>query len=466
MGHRGSKQQDNPQKEHEEHSHHHGTCECPLDHNSQPKSTTNGNSSAETNGGAVPSRDKRSSGEVSKENLTRSTEHHEHHKERRAVSEDGVANAQHQKKSANDLSAARERHETLLKEEKVMGEMSDLLQHQGKREDYHMGPVLGKGHFAVVRKCTSVKTNKEYAVKILGVDSLVNRESLVAELKILRQVKHHPNVVNLIDYFYTDHHFYLVMDLCLGGDLFSQITAHGKFTEHRAAVIAGQVADAVMHIHSCGVIHRDIKPENVLLVSSDPDCPVKVGDFGLSKIVNNDLSVMKTICGTWAYAAPEVILGKPYTSKVDNWSFGVLLYTLVSGYHPFDPYADLPQQEMLQRVTGCFFDFNDPIWARVSETGKRLFALGCCAGVCVGLMILFFFAAIALVAGLIKLDPEERMEFSDVFRSPWMRGQLVPSDSRPDVVFNMHKLRTKRLRLKVRFVKICLALSCFESHLI
>lgn len=277
------------------------------------------------------------------------------------------------KENANKPSkplTAQEIAELHKKEQKVLGEMTDLLQHQGRREDYHMGPVLGKGHFAVVRKCTCKKTGQEYAVKILSIDTLISQESLIAELKILRQVKPHPNVVNLIDYFYSDHHFYVVMDLCLGGDLFAQITKHGKFTEHRAAVIATQVADAIMHIHACGVIHRDIKPENVLLVSNAVDSPVKVADFGLSKIVNSEVSVMKTICGTWAYAAPEVILGKPYTSKVDNWSFGVLLYTLISGYLPFDPYADLPQQEMLRRVAHCVYDFNDPIWKPVSKSGK------------------------------------------------------------------------------------------------
>lgn len=87
---------------------------------------------------------------------------------------------------------------------------------------------------------------------------------------------------------------------------------------------------AIAHCHANGVIHRDIKPENIMVDSNER---VKLLDFGLSKKSKGETD--QTICGTPYYIAPEMIEGDFYNEKVDIWSIGVLLYSLVSGEMPF-----------------------------------------------------------------------------------------------------------------------------------
>ena len=95
---------------------------------------------------------------------------------------------------------------------------------------------------------------------------------------------------------------------------------------------------------------------------------VKIVDFGLSKTLKaND--VMQTVIGTWAYCAPEVFLHKPYTNAVDVWALGILMFIMLAGYHPFDPYGELSDGELIHRIQYDDFDFNEPEWDGVSEEG-------------------------------------------------------------------------------------------------
>ena len=75
-----------------------------------------------------------------------------------------------------------------------------------------------------------------------------------------------------------------------------------------------------------GVVHRDLKPENLLYTTAEPDAVIKISDFGLAKVISNDL--MTTACGTPGYVAPEILIGQGYDMSVDYWSIGVILYVL------------------------------------------------------------------------------------------------------------------------------------------
>lgn len=87
--------------------------------------------------------------------------------------------------------------------------------------------------------------------------------------------------------------------------------------------------------HSMGVVHRDLKPENLLYSSPEPDAVVKISDFGLAKVISNDL--MTTACGTPGYVAPEILIGQGYDFSVDYWSIGVILYVLYSDNKKYSP---------------------------------------------------------------------------------------------------------------------------------
>ncbi|CEP00998.1 unnamed protein product (mitochondrion) [Plasmodiophora brassicae] len=269
---------------------------------------------------------------------------------------------------------------------------------------YEIGAELGKGHFAVVHACVHVGTGVKYAVKVINKRRVTNPMSMREEVTVLRKVGRHPYCIELVDVFEDDSNFYLVMELCTGGDLFSRIVDYGSYSEMDASRTLFQLATALDHIHQQGITHRDLKPENILLLNSTPDSDLKVGDFGLSKIVEGGPSVvMKTICGTWAYCAPEVIEQKPYTSLVDNWTLGVLMFILLSGYHPFDDFGDLPEPELLERIVSCDYSFNDPVWSDISEQPKQM------------------------IRALLKIVPEERMSLADFLASPWIQGKQAKS---------------------------------------
>lgn len=230
---------------------------------------------------------------------------------------------------------------------------------------------LGRGHFGIVRRIQAIDTGLLYACKIIEKKDLIKSTSVVKrEVSILLTVKDHPNIVSLVDTFEDERYFYLVMELCDGGDLFSKVAQQGKYTEVEAAEACRQLASAIHYIHNAGVVHRDIKPENILLTASGQ---IKLADFGLSKVLRPQQQFqMRTLCGTFAYSAREVILRKPYGIKVDNWSLGVLMYILLGGYHPFDPYGDLEEPELLHRIVNGHFDFRDAVWQNVSHEAKML----------------------------------------------------------------------------------------------
>jgi len=104
-----------------------------------------------------------------------------------------------------------------------------------------------------------------------------------------------------------------------------------------------QIMLAVRYLHSMGIVHRDIKPENILYATPDEDSPVKLVDFGLGKILdNNGNGSMSTVCGTPSYLAPEVLQRKGYGKECDVWSAGIILYILLCGFPPFDQGKSVP----------------------------------------------------------------------------------------------------------------------------
>lgn len=115
------------------------------------------------------------------------------------------------------------------------------------------------------------------------------------------------------------------MDFIQGGDLFLLLDRYGALTEVNAKFYLAEVAAALNHLHSIDVIYRDLKPENVLLAI---DGHIRIADFGLSRHVDYGCRA-KTVCGTYEYMAPEVILGQGHGRTADWWSFGILAYEML-----------------------------------------------------------------------------------------------------------------------------------------
>lgn len=263
---------------------------------------------------------------------------------------------------------------------------------------YSVHEELGSGHFAKVVKVTDTRNGESYAMKIIDKKEMIKSQTEVKEeIQILQTVGKHPNIVHLECFFEDAKNYYLVMELCTGGDVFSRIIESGHFSEKEAIRCCRELASALALIHSKGITHRDLKPENILLTSKDPGATIKVCDFGLSKLLKGQTK-MKTICGTWAYCAPEVISNKDYTRAVDCWTMGVLMYILLSGYHPFDVYGDLPEPQLLTKIINVQYDFDDPVWEEVSDECK------------------------ILITQLLQHDPKTRMSMDDYLKSGWINS--------------------------------------------
>ncbi|KAK1347012.1 hypothetical protein QTO34_000872 [Cnephaeus nilssonii] len=151
------------------------------------------------------------------------------------------------------------------------------------------------------------------------------------ERDILVEVNH-PFIVKLHYAFQTEGKLYLILDFLRGGDLFTRLSKEVMFTEEDVKFYLAELALALDHLHSLGIIYRDLKPENILL---DEEGHIKLTDFGLSKESIDHEKKAYSFCGTVEYMAPEVVNRRGHTQSADWWSFGVLMFEMLTGTLPF-----------------------------------------------------------------------------------------------------------------------------------
>ncbi|XP_011860408.1 PREDICTED: ribosomal protein S6 kinase 2 beta [Vollenhovia emeryi] len=195
--------------------------------------------------------------------------------------------------------------------------------------------VLGQGSFGkvfLVRKVVGKDSGTLYAMKVLKKATLKVRDRVRTKMErnILVDVEH-PFIVRLHYAFQTEGKLYLILDFLKGGDLFSRLSKEVMFTEDDVKFYLAELALALDHIHKLGIIYRDLKPENILL---DTEGHISLTDFGLSKQPLDD-SKAYSFCGTVEYMAPEIVNRKGHTCTADWWSFGVLMFEMLTGALPF-----------------------------------------------------------------------------------------------------------------------------------
>uniref|UniRef100_A0A8U7NXA2 non-specific serine/threonine protein kinase n=1 Tax=Corvus moneduloides TaxID=1196302 RepID=A0A8U7NXA2_CORMO len=163
--------------------------------------------------------------------------------------------------------------------------------------------------------------------------SIVVRDRVRTKMErdILVEVNH-PFIVKLHYAFQTEGKLYLILDFLRGGDLFTRLSKEVMFTEDDVKFYLAELALALDHLHSLGIIYRDLKPENILL---DEEGHIKLTDFGLSKESIDHEKKAYSFCGTVEYMAPEVVNRRGHTQSADWWSFGVLMFEMLTGTLPF-----------------------------------------------------------------------------------------------------------------------------------
>jgi calcium-dependent protein kinase len=172
------------------------------------------------------------------------------------------------------------------------------------------------------------------------------------EVGILKDLDH-PNIIGIYDLYQDNKFYYMVSELCAGGELFDQITRLEYFYEPTAATYMKQILSAVMYMHDNGVVHRDLKLENLLFSTDKANSTLRLIDFGESARLEYDENgkpkPLTEIVGTVNfiflinpkpfYIAPEV-LKQNYSEKCDVWGCGVLMYICLCGYPPFNGDTD------------------------------------------------------------------------------------------------------------------------------
>jgi len=204
--------------------------------------------------------------------------------------------------------------------------------------NYYVVKTVGQGSYGKVKLACHKDTKENVAIKILQKTKMKPQELDRArrETDILRQLKH-PSIARLIDVIETDENMYIVMEYA-GRTLLSYVLERSGLGEVGSRKFFFQISSAIKYCHDLNIIHRDIKHQNILLDDQDN---TKLIDFGLSNFMEEG-KLRSTFCGTPAYAAPEMILGKKYSGpEVDIWSLGVVLYSMITGVFPFENVGDI-----------------------------------------------------------------------------------------------------------------------------
>lgn len=265
--------------------------------------------------------------------------------------------------------------------------------------NFSLGKTLGEGTFGEVKLAIHIKTEEKVAAKVLEkkrINSIADVKRVSREIRILKKVRH-DNTIHLYEVVDTPTAIYFITENCDGGELFDFIVRHTKLLEPQACFFFRQLVEGVSYLHSQDITHRDLKPENLLLQSSPHGWRLKIIDFGLSN-THEGGRLLQTACGSPCYAAPEMIAGERYIGPmVDVWSMGVVLFTLVAGYLPFeDPNTGALYKKILSGSYQC------PKW--VSTECRDLLRV------------------------ILNTDPELRADVDRIRLHPWFRkADVMPS---------------------------------------
>jgi len=203
------------------------------------------------------------------------------------------------------------------------------------KERYEILEVLGEGGMAFVYKAMDTQLERFVAIKTLK-PNYVNQETFVERFR--REAKtaanlNHPNIVQIFDWGIEEEPFF-VMEYIEGNTLTSIVAKNRTISLSDVLFIGAQVASGLQAAHQKGLVHRDIKPGNIMIT---PDGKVKVTDFGIVSLQNEESDITKTgsILGTASYISPEQAQGRPVSIESDLYSLGTVLYELIAGKPPF-----------------------------------------------------------------------------------------------------------------------------------
>lgn len=212
---------------------------------------------------------------------------------------------------------------------------------------YEILELIGTGGMAVVYKARCNRLNRLVAIKILKEDLSKDEEfrrRFHAESQAVAMMSH-PNIVSVYDVSHSENIDYIVMELIEGITLKQYMEQKGTLNWREALHFATQIAKALEHAHSRGIIHRDIKPHNIMVLK---DGSVKVADFGIAQMATAQNTLTREALGSVHYISPEQAKGAHVDARTDLYSLGVVMYEMLTGRPPFD--GDTPVSVAIQHI--------------------------------------------------------------------------------------------------------------------
>jgi len=310
--------------------------------------------------------------------------------------------------------------------------------HWNGGDKYNIIGLIGKGAFATVYQLATKSEGRIFAAKELEKRKFMKNgildRKLDNEMQIMQAICH-PNIVQYVDYVDHANHLYIIMEFVPCGDLQQYLNLNGPLKEPVAKRMASQVLDSLTYLHKKMITHRDIKPDNILLANIDSDnFTIKLSDFGLSKVVKDNDTFLKTFCGTLLYCAPEVfphydahVAGRgqkrprkssgqqptkfhSYSQSVDIWSFGAVLWYALCQKPPFEGVNDPTGRGMFEKIMMTPLDPTDLVKQGISDD------------------------AVALLAEMLNTDPASRPSPSYCLRHRWLvtAQQVAPGPVSPE----------------------------------
>mmetsp|Transcript_3436 Transcript_3436/g.5370 ORF Transcript_3436/g.5370 Transcript_3436/m.5370 type:complete len:866 (+) Transcript_3436:173-2770(+) len=339
--------------------------------------------------------------------------------------------------------------------------------------------VLGEGAYGAVYPAYHIQTGEKVALKKIS-KRFTNSKNFKTETDALLRIFDnggHPNISGLRDMYEDFDHFYLILDLVKGGEMFDHLVNYGPYSEADAARLMQEVASALAFLHGVGVVHADLKPENLLICSTKTsDGTIKMIDFG-SAVVNHDnyhdddddddddetnflrgrLSKLQRKAkdmemrpekkmakvegetmstGTTAYWSPERFRVKGAEPAGDMWAVGVILFIMLTGVHPFDLQGMSTDEEIENRLK------TDPIAPITPRTTGHLSE-----------------SAIKLIKMLMEPDPMKRLSANGMLRHPWIRGDTASKKKMMDSDKKLMKFKDLRHQLEAGIFSVLVSQS-------
>eukprot|EP00743_Colponemidia_sp_Colp-15_P008700 GILK01009475.1.p1 GENE.GILK01009475.1~~GILK01009475.1.p1 ORF type:complete len:649 (-),score=124.07 GILK01009475.1:252-2123(-) len=259
-------------------------------------------------------------------------------------------------------------------------------------DDYEELKFLGRGSYGEAHIVRCKRDGKLYVSKQVHLSSMTPKEKEGAhrEVEVLGHLDH-PNIVAYKESYLVNDTLHIIMQYCDGGDLAMHIkkrkAANKPFKEREILNLFVQIASALQYVHKNHILHRDLKTQNIFLMKNNV---VKVGDFGISRVLESTNQAAMSVVGTPYYMSPEVCENKPYSYKSDCWALGCVLYEMCVLKHAFQ--AD----NLLSLVYKIVQETYEPV-PSIYSTGLR-----------------------GLVSGLLRKNASERPSLSQTLASPFL----------------------------------------------